>query len=129
MPELNAALYFDIIARLLSHACTIALRLVPIKYNFNLFTGERLDVVVRMDQPTGGYWVEVSGEGPCEGIRAHAMLLYSGFNYTSMMEEGAVIFFLYYFISIFTCSREGRGNLVLKYAVYYFPPNSGSIAC
>ncbi|XP_039747441.1 L-ascorbate oxidase-like [Pararge aegeria] len=53
-----------------------------------LYPGERMDVVVRTDQQSGGYWVRVSGEGVCEGLSAHAMLLYSGFNYTTMLEQG-----------------------------------------
>ncbi|CAH0721837.1 unnamed protein product, partial [Brenthis ino] len=53
-----------------------------------IYPGERMDVVIRMNQQSGGHWVRVSGEGSCEGRTAHAMLLYSGFNYTSMMEQG-----------------------------------------
>ncbi|XP_023948181.2 uncharacterized protein LOC112053114 [Bicyclus anynana] len=56
-----------------------------------LYPGERMDVVVRTDQESGGYWVRVSGEGVCDGLSAHAMLLYSGFNYTNMLEQGPAL--------------------------------------
>ncbi|XP_050344676.1 uncharacterized protein LOC126769838 [Nymphalis io] len=52
-----------------------------------LYPGERMDVVVKADQQSGGYWIGVTGEGYCEGLKAHAMLLYSGFNYTSMLTQ------------------------------------------
>ncbi|XP_045781984.1 laccase-2-like isoform X1 [Maniola jurtina] len=53
-----------------------------------LYPGERMDVVVRANQRSGGYWIRVSGEGVCDGLNAYAMLLYSGFNYTNLLEQG-----------------------------------------
>ncbi|XP_045445904.1 L-ascorbate oxidase-like [Melitaea cinxia] len=53
-----------------------------------IYPGERMDVVIRADQESGGYWVRVSGEGLCKGLNTYAMLLYSGFNYTSMLLDG-----------------------------------------
>ncbi|XP_032514057.2 uncharacterized protein LOC116767710 [Danaus plexippus] len=55
---------------------------------FRLYPGERIDVVLRADQPSGGYWLQISGEGACETLKTHIMLIYSGFNYTSMLEQG-----------------------------------------
>ncbi|KOB79192.1 Laccase-25 [Operophtera brumata] len=54
-----------------------------------LYPGERMDVVVRASQESGGYWVRVqgTGAGACATVSANAMLLYSGFNYTSMLQE------------------------------------------
>ncbi|XP_072943842.1 uncharacterized protein [Epargyreus clarus] len=52
-----------------------------------LYPGERMDVVVRADQEAGGYWVRVHGRDKCSGLSASAMLLYSGFNYTAMLDE------------------------------------------
>jgi hypothetical protein len=49
-----------------------------------------MDVVVRASHETGGYWVTASAGGACAGISANAMLLYSGFNYTSMLQQGQV---------------------------------------
>ncbi|KAL0894088.1 hypothetical protein ABMA27_014134 [Loxostege sticticalis] len=53
-----------------------------------IYPGERMDVVVRASQETGGYWVKARGLGACAGLRADAMLIYSGFNYTSMLQQG-----------------------------------------
>ncbi|XP_041977643.1 laccase-1-like [Aricia agestis] len=53
-----------------------------------LYPGERMDVVVRADQSTGGYWIRVAGENGCSGLDTYGMLLYSGYNYTIMFEEG-----------------------------------------
>ncbi|CAB3242501.1 unnamed protein product [Arctia plantaginis] len=52
-----------------------------------LYPGERMDVVVRASQEGGGYWIRAQGRGACAGISANAMLIYSGFNYTSMLQE------------------------------------------
>lgn len=49
-----------------------------------------MDVVVRASHESGGYWVEARGTGPCAGVHARAMFLYSGFNYTSMLNERQV---------------------------------------
>lgn len=49
-----------------------------------------MDVVVRASQPAAGYWVEVRAAGACAGLAARAMLIYSGFNYTSMLQSGQV---------------------------------------
>ncbi|KAG6448378.1 hypothetical protein O3G_MSEX005450 [Manduca sexta] len=54
-------------------------------HNVQLYPGERMDVVVRMSQSSGGYWVRARGADSCAGLTATAMLLYSGFNYTSML--------------------------------------------
>ncbi|KAL4714587.1 hypothetical protein ACJJTC_006633 [Scirpophaga incertulas] len=56
--------------------------------NVVLHPGERMDVVVRASQQTGGYWATASAGGACAGITANAMLVYSGFNYTSMLHQG-----------------------------------------
>ncbi|CAH0406370.1 unnamed protein product [Chilo suppressalis] len=53
-----------------------------------LYPGERMDVVVRASQESGGYWIKVNAGGACAGVSANAMLLYSGFNYTSMLQQG-----------------------------------------
>ncbi|XP_063821940.1 uncharacterized protein LOC135071964 [Ostrinia nubilalis] len=53
-----------------------------------IYPGERMDVVVRASQETGGYWVRARGTGVCAGLVADAMLIYSGFNYTSMLHQG-----------------------------------------
>ncbi|KPJ06233.1 Laccase-2 [Papilio machaon] len=53
-----------------------------------LYPGERMDVVVEAVHKSGGYWVNVRGNNECEGLAAHGMLLYSGFNYTSLLEQG-----------------------------------------
>lgn len=61
-----------------------------------LISGERMDVVVEAVHKSGGYWVNVRGSNACDGLTAHGMLLYSGFNYTSLLEQGPggkVIFF------------------------------------
>ncbi|XP_026724639.1 laccase-2-like [Trichoplusia ni] len=55
--------------------------------NVELYPGERMDVVVRATQESGGYWVRARGNGACAGVTANAMLIYSGFNYTSMLQE------------------------------------------
>ncbi|KAH9637876.1 hypothetical protein HF086_013362 [Spodoptera exigua] len=55
--------------------------------NVELHPGERMDAVVRASEEGGGYWVRVHGAGPCTGLGANAMLIYSGFNYTAMLEE------------------------------------------
>ncbi|KAJ8725800.1 hypothetical protein PYW08_003983 [Mythimna loreyi] len=53
-----------------------------------LYPGERMDVVVRASEATvRGYWIRVHGAGSCAGLVANAMLIYSGFNYTAMLEE------------------------------------------
>ncbi|CAH4037261.1 L-ascorbate oxidase-like [Pieris brassicae] len=52
-----------------------------------LYPGERMDIVVRADQPSGGYWLQVEGENQCDGLKTHSMFLYQGFNYTSMIEQ------------------------------------------
>lgn len=52
--------------------------------------GERMDIVVRADQPSGGHWLQVIGENICEGLKTHSMFLYHGFNYTSMIEQTPV---------------------------------------
>ncbi|KAJ8722548.1 hypothetical protein PYW07_003728 [Mythimna separata] len=53
-----------------------------------LYPGERMDVVVRASEATvRGYWIRVHGTGACAGLVANAMLIYSGFNYTAMLEE------------------------------------------
>ncbi|CAK1545224.1 unnamed protein product [Leptosia nina] len=52
-----------------------------------LYPGERMDVAVRADQPSAGYWLQVKGEEACDGLKARSMFLYSGFNYTSMLED------------------------------------------
>lgn len=44
-----------------------------------------MDVVVRASGDKGGYWINVRGDGACAGLTAHAMFLYSGYNYTSML--------------------------------------------
>lgn len=49
-----------------------------------------MDVVVRATQESGGYWVRARGNGACAGVTANAMLIYSGFNYTSMLQENQV---------------------------------------
>ncbi|KAM3963142.1 uncharacterized protein ACR2FA_002903 [Aphomia sociella] len=53
-----------------------------------LYPGERMDVVVRATQKNGGYWLKVHGIGVCAGLTTDAMLIYSGFNYTSMLQDG-----------------------------------------
>ncbi|XP_013180397.1 PREDICTED: laccase-2-like isoform X1 [Papilio xuthus] len=53
-----------------------------------LYPGERMDVVVEAVHKSGGYWVNVRGGNECEGLTAHGMLLYSGFNYTSLLDQG-----------------------------------------
>lgn len=53
-----------------------------------------MDVVVRATQESSGYWVRVQGSGACAAVSAKAMLLYSGFNYTSMLLENQVIYLL-----------------------------------
>ncbi|XP_075969820.1 uncharacterized protein LOC142972506 [Anticarsia gemmatalis] len=55
--------------------------------NVELYPGERMDVVVRASQEGGGYWIRAHGRGACADLTANAMLLYSGFNYTSMLQE------------------------------------------
>ncbi|CAG4911775.1 unnamed protein product [Colias eurytheme] len=52
-----------------------------------LYPGERMDVVVRADQSSGGYWLIVKGESACDSLKARSMFIYSGFNYTSMLEN------------------------------------------
>ncbi|XP_037869374.1 uncharacterized protein LOC101739043 isoform X2 [Bombyx mori] len=52
-----------------------------------LYPGERMDVVVRADQPSNGYWIRISGQGVCGGLSSKSMLIYSGFNYTSMLQN------------------------------------------
>lgn len=49
-----------------------------------------MDVVVRASQEGGGYWIRARGRGACAGISVNAMLIYSGFNYTSMLQEQQV---------------------------------------
>lgn len=49
-----------------------------------------MDVVVRALRDKGGYWINIRGDGVCAGLKAHAMFLYSGFNYTSMLAAGQV---------------------------------------
>lgn len=56
-----------------------------------------MDVVIRTDQESGGYWIRFSGEGLCKGLNTYAMLLYSGFNYTSMLIDGPVNIFSDYY--------------------------------
>ncbi|XP_068629840.1 uncharacterized protein [Battus philenor] len=53
-----------------------------------LYPGERVDVVIEAARESGGYWVNVRGSNLCEGLSAHGMFLYSGFNYTSLLQEG-----------------------------------------
>lgn len=53
-----------------------------------LYPGERMDVVIKASQETGGYWMRVRAGGSCAGVSTTAMLLYSGFNYTSMLQQG-----------------------------------------
>lgn len=53
-----------------------------------------MDVVVRASQESGGYWVRVQGTGACAALTTSAMLLYSGFNYTSMLQKNKVFIFL-----------------------------------
>lgn len=50
-----------------------------------------MDVVVRAVQSPGGYWVRVLGQDKCSGLEAKAMLIYNGFNYTSMWFSNKVI--------------------------------------
>lgn len=64
--------------------------------NVFVFPGERMDVVVRASQESGGYWIRVQGSGACKAVTASAMLLYSGFNYTSMLQANKVRIFIYY---------------------------------
>ncbi|XP_031768453.1 uncharacterized protein LOC113517565 [Galleria mellonella] len=52
-----------------------------------LYPGERMDVVVRASQENGGYWLKVHGIEVCAGLTTDAMLIYSGFNYTSMLQN------------------------------------------
>ncbi|XP_059057139.1 uncharacterized protein LOC131850794 [Achroia grisella] len=52
-----------------------------------LYPGERMDVVVRASQENGGYWLKVHGIGACAGLATDAMLIYSGFNYTTMLQN------------------------------------------
>ncbi|CAK1581693.1 unnamed protein product [Parnassius mnemosyne] len=56
-----------------------------------LYPGERMDVVVNAARKNGGYWVNVYGLGICEGLIAHGMFLYSGFNYTSLLHQGPTL--------------------------------------
>lgn len=49
-----------------------------------------MDVVVRASEKTDGYWVRVQGHNACSNLSAHAMFLYSGFNYTAMLHDGIV---------------------------------------
>uniref|UniRef100_A0A1E1WDK1 Plastocyanin-like domain-containing protein n=1 Tax=Pectinophora gossypiella TaxID=13191 RepID=A0A1E1WDK1_PECGO len=49
-------------------------------------SGERMDVVVRAAEESGGYWVRAQGSAACAGVSAAAMFLYSGFNYTAMLD-------------------------------------------
>ncbi|VVC95323.1 unnamed protein product [Leptidea sinapis] len=51
-----------------------------------LYPGERMDVVVRADRHRSGYWLQVKGEGVCAQLSARAMFIYSGFNYTSLID-------------------------------------------
>ncbi|PZC81713.1 hypothetical protein B5X24_HaOG212157 [Helicoverpa armigera] len=55
--------------------------------NVELYPGERMDVVVRASEEGGGYWIMTHGIGACAGLAANAMLIYSGFNYTAMLQE------------------------------------------
>ena len=50
-----------------------------------------MDVVVRALEEGGGYWVRTHGTGACAGLVANAMLIYSGFNYTAMLQENQVL--------------------------------------
>ncbi|CAH2073524.1 unnamed protein product, partial [Iphiclides podalirius] len=52
-----------------------------------LYPGERMDVIVEAAREGGGYWLNVRGFDACEGLSCHGMLIYSGFNYTSLLEQ------------------------------------------
>lgn len=59
--------------------------------SIELYPGERMDVVVRASQEGGGYWIRAHGRNTCSGLTATGMLIYSGFNYTSMLEENQTV--------------------------------------
>lgn len=63
-----------------------------------------MDLVVRASQPSGGYLVRVRGDGACSGLDASSMLIYSGFNYTSMLLQKQVKHRLIIFIeAVYLC--------------------------